>query len=63
MPPPSPTTLRIDEVRNVLSIAGAPLLTTCQSRVPSGIRASANALVISTVATRSELLRRPSLTP
>ena len=59
-PPPSPTTLRIDELKNMASKRLMPLTTTVHATETSGTMAIRNAAVTTPVTRRSTALRRLS---
>ncbi len=59
-PPPSPTTPRIEDVKNSTSKRARPWLTMVTTTETSGIIASANAEVTTIVTSRSVAFRLPS---
>ncbi|MDQ1136164.1 hypothetical protein QE410_000963 [Microbacterium sp. SORGH_AS 1204] len=59
-PPPSPTTLRIEELKNSPLQLGAPRVTTVKATDTRGTIAMRNASVTTPVTSRSTALRCPS---
>ena len=57
MPPPSPTTLRIEKVRNSALSAGTPSTSTLVTSETSGTSATAKAAQTSVVTSRSSAVR------